>query len=65
MTQRGRPRKSANERKENRIDVRLNDFWVKELLIFAQENDLPPATAARMLLVGKLQELKSDDMMMA
>ena len=65
MNRKGRPRKCANERKENRVDVRLNDFWLKELIAFAEQHDLPPATAARMLLVGRLQDAKDQGLLTA
>lgn len=56
ISRRGRPRKAANERHENRLEINLNDFWLAELEAFAAEHDLPPRTAARMLLVGKLKD---------
>lgn len=53
---RGRPRKKADERHENRLELNLNDFWLNELQAFADEHDLPLRTAARVLLVGKLKD---------
>lgn len=55
MSTRGRPRKPDSERHENRLEINLNDFWLKELEAFAAEHDLPVRTAARMLLVGHLK----------
>jgi hypothetical protein len=65
MNTRGRPRKCASDRKENRIDLRLNDFWLSELMEFAKQHDLPPATAARVLLVGCLQDAKDQGLLTA
>lgn len=54
--QRGRPRKPASERHENRLELNLNDFWLNELEAYANEHDIPIRTAARTLLIGKLRQ---------
>lgn len=53
---RGRPRKPATERHDNRLEINLSDFWLQVLAEYAEEHDLPLRTAARMLLVGTLKE---------
>lgn len=53
---RGRPRKASEDLRDNRFEINLDAFWRRELEAFADAHDLPPRTAARVLLIKKLKE---------
>lgn len=55
MNKRGRPRKAAADRHENRLELNLNDFWLHELQAYADEHHLPLRVAARSLLQRQLK----------
>lgn len=58
---RGRPRKPVEKLHENRLELNVTGFWLRELEAFAEEHDLPPRTAARMLLIGALKDRREND----
>lgn len=56
MRKRGRPRKPVDKLHENRLELNMTGFWMRELEAMALEKDIPPRTLARMLLVGTLRD---------
>lgn len=56
MGKRGRPRKPVDKLHENRLELNMTGFWMRELEAMALEKDVAPRTLARMLLVDKMRD---------